>query len=66
MAAVLAAYALAGCWGQLAARFKGEALKRALLAEATKARPGPGAPVIERCVPAAPRPLRAKKAKLGL
>jgi hypothetical protein len=49
MAAVLAADALAGCWGQLVARFKGEALKRALLAEAAKARPGSATPVIERC-----------------
>jgi hypothetical protein len=49
MAAVLAADALAGCWGQLVGRFKGEALKRALLAEAAKARPGSATPVIERC-----------------
>ena len=49
MAAVVAADALAGCWGQLVGRFKGEALKRALLAEAAKARPGSATPVIERC-----------------
>ncbi len=49
MAAVLAADALAGCWGPLVARFKGEALKRALLAEAAKARPGSATPFIERC-----------------
>jgi hypothetical protein len=50
MAAVVAADALAGCWGQLVGRFKGEALKRALLAEAAKARPGSQTtPVIEHC-----------------
>jgi hypothetical protein len=49
MAAVAAADALAGCWPALLQRYKGEALKRALLAEAAKTRPGSAAPVIERC-----------------
>ena len=44
-----AADALAGCWPQLLQRYKGEALKRALLVEAAKLRPGSGTPVIERC-----------------
>ena len=49
MAAVAAADALAGCWPQLLQRHQGEALKRALLAEAAKTRPGSATPVIERC-----------------
>ena len=49
MAAVAAADALAGCWPQLLQRHRGEALKRALLAEAAKTRPGSGTPLIERC-----------------
>jgi hypothetical protein len=51
MAAVLAADAVAGCWPQLAQRSKGEALKRAVLAEVAKARPDTATPVIERCGP---------------
>jgi len=49
MAAVVAADALAGCWPQLLQRYRGEALKRALLADAAKVRPGSATPVIERC-----------------
>ncbi|KAB2915298.1 MAG: hypothetical protein F9K29_13545 [Hyphomicrobiaceae bacterium] len=59
MAAVLAADALAGCWPQLVETLRGEALKRALLAEAAKAWPGTERPVIERCAgAAAPLPKR--------
>jgi hypothetical protein len=50
MAAVLAADALAGCWPQLVASFKGEALKTAFLAEAAKAWPNATKPIIERCI----------------
>ncbi len=50
MAAVLAADALAGCWPQLLASHKGEALKAAFLAEAAKAWPNATKPIIERCV----------------
>jgi hypothetical protein len=49
MAAVLAADALAGCWPQLLQRARGEAVKKAVLAEVAKARPGSSTPVIERC-----------------
>jgi len=49
MAAALAADALAGCWPQLLQRARGEALKKAWLAELAKARPGSSTPVIARC-----------------
>ena len=47
MAAVLAADALAGCWPRLVETLRGEALKKAFLAEAAKAWPGTERPVIE-------------------
>jgi hypothetical protein len=49
MAAVLAADALAGCWPQLLQRARGEALRKTMLAEVARARPGSSTPVIERC-----------------
>jgi hypothetical protein len=49
MAAVLAADTLAGCWLQMLQRGRGEALKKAWLAELAKVRPSSGTPVIARC-----------------
>jgi hypothetical protein len=49
LAAVLVADALAGCWPRLAAAHRGEALKKALLAEAGRASPGSAKPIIARC-----------------
>jgi hypothetical protein len=55
MAAVLAADALAGCWPQVLQRATGEALRKAVLAEVAKARPGSSTPTIERCGPGSAR-----------
>ena len=49
LAAILAADALAGCWPRLVAAHRGEALKRAVLAEVAKPGAGRAKPVIERC-----------------
>jgi hypothetical protein len=49
MAAMRVADTLAGCWSELLQRHRGEALKRAFLAEAAKASAGGGRPVIESC-----------------
>jgi hypothetical protein len=48
-AAVLAADTLAGCRPQLLQGARGEGLKKVLLAEVGKTRPGSSTPVIERC-----------------
>ncbi len=57
LAAVLAADALAGCWPQLVATKRGEALKRAFLA-AAKTAVADARPVIERCADPASGPTR--------
>jgi hypothetical protein len=49
LAAAVAADALAGCWPRLIEAHRGEALKRALLAEAAKAAAREAKPVIARC-----------------
>ncbi len=49
LAAVLAADALAGCWPRLVEAHRGEALKKALLAEAAKAATSNSKPLIKRC-----------------
>jgi hypothetical protein len=54
LAAMLAADALAGCWPQLLAAHRGEALKAALLAEAAKAQGTANKPVISGCARGSP------------
>jgi hypothetical protein len=58
LAAAVAADALAGCWPWLIEMHRGEALKRALLAEAAKAATRGGRPLIVRCAADATRTKR--------